>query len=81
MEKVVTHVHSNISKIRSYGRNRRRENSTIINEQQQRVQQLINAKALEFQKKVEMIQQKMKEVKKHVRQTKSRLNSFQRYSD
>lgn len=81
MEKVVTHVHSNISKIRSYGRNRRRENSTIINEQQQRVQQLINAKALEFQKKVEMIQQKMTEVKKHVRQTKSRLNSFQRYFD
>ncbi len=81
MEKAVTHVHSNISKIRSYGRNRRRENSTIINEQQQRVQQLINAKALEFQKKVEMIQQKMKEVKKQVRQTKSRLNSFQRYFD
>ena len=81
MEKIVTHVHSNISKIKSYGRNRRRENSTIINEQQQRVQQLINAKTIEFQKKVEMIQQKMKEVKKHVRQTKNRLNSFHRYFD
>ena len=77
MEKVVTHVRSNISKIKSYGRNRRRENSTVINEQQQRVQQLINAKTLEFQKKVEMI----KEVKKHVRQTRNRLNSFHRYFD
>ena len=81
MEKVVTHLHSNISKIKSCGRNRRQENSTNLSEQQRRIQQMINAKTIEFQRKVEMLQQKMKEVKSRVSETRKRLNSLHRYLD
>jgi len=75
------HVHSNLSKIKSYGRNRRQNNTTNISENQQRIQQQVNTNTIEFQKKVEMLQQKMKEVRSHVKQTKNRLNSFHRNLD
>ncbi|HBF39503.1 MAG TPA: hypothetical protein DDW50_19565 [Firmicutes bacterium] len=81
MEKPMCHVHSNLSKIKSYGRNRRQNNTTNISENQQRIQQQVNTNTIEFQKKVEMLQQKMKEVRSHVKQTKNRLNSFHRNLD
>ena len=81
MEKNRTHVHANILKIKSYCRNRRQENSTSISNQQQKVHQLIMANTVEFHKKVQTLQQKLKEVKEHVKQTKNRLNSLHQYLD
>jgi hypothetical protein len=81
MEKVQTHWHSNISKVRLNCRNRRQENTTSISEQQEKVHQLIAARTLEFQRKVQLLQEKIKAVKTHAKQTQNRLNSVHRYLD
>jgi hypothetical protein len=82
VERITTHAqHSNISKITSFCRNRRRENSTKLTEEQQKIHALISVKTDEFQKKIKNLQLKISEVRNHVRQTKRRLNSLHHHLD
>ena len=82
MEKLQSHLHSNLSKVKSYCRNRRQENTmTSISEKQRNVNELIAARTVEFHKKVQTLQKKLTEVKGHVQQTKNRLNSMHQYWD
>jgi hypothetical protein len=81
MERIQTHWHSNISKVKLYCRSRRQENTTSISEQQEKIHQLIAARTIEFQRKVKLLQEKVKEVKSNAKQTQNRLNSVHRYLD
>ncbi|HBE80154.1 MAG TPA: hypothetical protein DDW65_20585 [Firmicutes bacterium] len=81
MERLQTHWHSNISKVKLNCRNRRQENTTSISEQQEKIHQLIAARTIEFQRKVKLLQEKVKEVKSNAKQTQNRLNSVHRYLD
>jgi hypothetical protein len=81
MGKNQTYLHSNLFKINSYCRSRRRKNPTGISEQQQKIHQQIAAKTVEFFTKVQTLHKKLNEVKNHVKQTKSRLNSLRHYLD
>jgi hypothetical protein len=81
MERIRTHSHTNVSRIKSYCRNRRQENTTSISDKQQKVCRLITANTLEFHKKVQTLQKKLIAVKEHVKQTKNRLNFLHQYLD
>lgn len=77
MKKMISHEHhSNVSKINSFCRNRRKENPNKSIEGQQRVQDLISLNTAEFRKKVQTLQMKLNEVKNHVRKTTDRINSL-----
>ncbi len=78
-----TQLRSNILKINSCCRNRRRENpiNMHISEQQQRVNEQIAIKTVEFQRKVQLLQMNIKEIKEHVKRTRNGLNSLHHYFD
>jgi hypothetical protein len=79
MVKNRTHLHSNLSKINSYCRSRRLKSPTVINEKQQRIREQITAKTVELSNRVQILHEKLNEVKNHVQQSKNRLNSLHNY--
>lgn len=76
MERIIMHQHSHISNLKSYCRNRRQTNPAGLSKEQQKIQELITIKTVEFHQKAQLIQMKLNEVKNHVKRTKNRLNNL-----